>query len=104
MHTLTFPVSLLRRYMHDMLRCPAGPVGCPVGISRRTGHCEFLAAMPGSTVERVMLLSRTDTLAVPQVLPVDCCGVLLFGDGPQRGRAHGVVCLPTRAREPLHVL
>src|SRR5437763_1657656 len=58
MHTLTFPVFLLRRYMHDMLRRPAGPVGCPVGISRRTGHCEFLAAMPGSTVERVMLLSR----------------------------------------------
>ncbi len=97
-------MALLRRYVHDLLRQPAGSVRCPVGISRRIRHCELLAAAPGSAVERVLLLSRTTTLTVPQVLPLDCAGVLLLGDGPQRGRARGVVRLPTGAHAPLNVL
>ncbi|MBI2201218.1 MAG: ThiF family adenylyltransferase [Armatimonadetes bacterium] len=98
------PLPLFRRYLSDLRQRSSGPLRCPVGISHWSGNLELIAASPGSEVGQVLLLAWTDTFALPDLLPPGCAGVLLLGRGQERGRALGVVRLPSQALDPLHRL
>lgn len=100
MPSLTIAVSLFYRYLREVLRSTPGLVRCPVGTSRG----DLLLAMPGSTLEHVLLLSWSNTDVWPSVLPADCAGILLLGHGPQRGRVRGAARLTSGVLEPFQRL
>jgi len=89
MHLMTFALPPLHHYLRALWQQPAGPVRVPVGVRRSAERVERIAAAQGSEVGRVVLLSWSDTLAMPRTLPPECAGVVLLGPGERGASTQG---------------